>query len=142
MLCPICEGKTVVIDSKAEPDLVKRRRKCVDCDFRFNTEEVDADYFKMIERKHPNAELEKSVPVPCMAGDTAYMVTNTGHIRHLTVTSVDIKLRKNETDMVIWALGEIDGQPNCHIQIVPSKIGEIYFFSLDAAKQVLKEREG
>lgn len=141
MLCPMCEGKTVVIDSQAKPDLVKRRRKCIECNFRFNTEEVDADYFKKIERKQRNDELKKSIPVPCVVGDSAYMVTNTGHIRRLTVTSVDIKLRKNEIDTVIWAEYELDGKP-CYIQIVPSKIGEIYFFSLPDAKKALKEREG
>lgn len=42
MTCPICGGKTKVVDSrKTDVDKVWRRRECVDCKHRFNTEEYE-----------------------------------------------------------------------------------------------------
>ena len=51
MLCPVCEGETKVIDSRRKPDCVNRRRECLECGFRFNTVEVDTDYFDFLHRK-------------------------------------------------------------------------------------------
>ena len=78
--------------------------------------------------------------VPCVVGDTVYWVTNTGFIRHLTVTHVDIKLRKNESDIICRAVFDLDGKP-CEMAIPPSKFGEIYFVNPEDAQKVLKERE-
>lgn len=85
-------------------------------------------------------DAKRRLEVPCVVGDTVYWVTNTGLIRYLTVTHIDIKLRKNETEFDCWAVFDLDGKP-CHIAIVPSKIGEIYFFNLEDAQKALKERE-
>ncbi len=46
MNCPICGGKTRVIDSIPNEDSVQRRRKCVECKHRFATVEIDADYYE------------------------------------------------------------------------------------------------
>lgn len=43
MNCPVCEGATTVIDSRPEADCVNRRRRCLSCDYRFRTVEVDMD---------------------------------------------------------------------------------------------------
>lgn len=125
--------KYVAID-----DLLKHQRKMRG--FGLSSDEEFWDFAVLVEDIN-NTPAAKVVVTPCNVGDPAYMVTDTGHIRHLTVISIDIKLRKNETDMVIWAVGEIDGAPNCYIQIIPSKIGEIYFFSLKDAEEALKERK-
>ncbi|WP_033016772.1 hypothetical protein [Geobacillus stearothermophilus] len=39
MRCPICGGRTKVLDVREKRDKVKRRRECSDCLTRFNTEE-------------------------------------------------------------------------------------------------------
>ena len=56
MLCPVCEGKTTVKDSRKEVDCINRRRECIKCGFRFNTVEVDADYFNFLQRKEDKNE--------------------------------------------------------------------------------------
>lgn len=45
MICPICGEHTKVIDSKDYDNGcgVKRRRKCLVCNYRFNTIELDED---------------------------------------------------------------------------------------------------
>lgn len=48
MNCPKCGGDTSVIDSKLKPDNVRRRRKCLSCNERFNTMEIDMDYYKTL----------------------------------------------------------------------------------------------
>lgn len=40
MNCPSCHSSTTVIDSRAKPDTVYRRRRCDSCDFRFTTWEL------------------------------------------------------------------------------------------------------
>ena len=41
MNCPICDGSTSVINSRTPTnDIVKRRRKCMVCGYRFNTVET------------------------------------------------------------------------------------------------------
>lgn len=44
MTCPICGGKTRVVDSR-QPDVetVRRRRECLECGYRFNTEERETE---------------------------------------------------------------------------------------------------
>lgn len=39
MRCPICGGRTRVLDVREKRKMVKRRRECLDCLTRFNTEE-------------------------------------------------------------------------------------------------------
>lgn len=46
MTCPVCGGDTKVIDSRPSEDSVQRRRKCLECDYRFNTIEIDMDLYK------------------------------------------------------------------------------------------------
>lgn len=76
----------------------------------------------------------------CKIGDTVYMITSGGGIRNLTVTHIDIKLRKNETAIIYNAVFDLDGHP-CEIQIVPSKIGETYFFNIEATKKALEVKK-
>lgn len=71
---------------------------------------------------------------PCKVGDTAYLLTTNGAIQNLTVTDINIILRKNETSIICNAVFERDGRP-CYIELVPSKIGKIYFFSLEDAER-------
>lgn len=47
MNCPVCGGNNaIVVDSRPQPDAVKRRRMCADCDYRFNTYEIDEKRYK------------------------------------------------------------------------------------------------
>lgn len=48
MLCPVCGGKTAVIDSRGQGDEVIRRRKCRECEHRFTTIEIDLDLYERI----------------------------------------------------------------------------------------------
>ncbi len=48
MLCPVCGGKTAVIDSRGLEDEVTRRRECRECGHRFTTIEVDLDIYERI----------------------------------------------------------------------------------------------
>ena len=43
MDCPICGGGTVVSDSRRGADFVNRKRKCLDCEYRFGTIEIETD---------------------------------------------------------------------------------------------------
>ena len=43
MKCPVCGGNTGICLTRPQVDHVKRRRKCYECNFRFNTIEVDMD---------------------------------------------------------------------------------------------------
>lgn len=54
MTCPVCEGKTGVIDSRPEPDCICRRRECKVCGFRFDTIELDEDLFERIVKDDKN----------------------------------------------------------------------------------------
>ena len=46
MTCPVCGGKTTVVDSRPSEDSVWRRRECQECSYRFNTIEIDMDLYK------------------------------------------------------------------------------------------------
>jgi transcriptional regulator NrdR family protein len=48
MNCPVCGGKTTVKDCKSNEDSVWRRRECLQCKHRFNTHELDEDYYKSL----------------------------------------------------------------------------------------------
>lgn len=43
MKCPICGGNTEVRDSRPKVDTIYRRRRCVKCNYRFSTVEVEAE---------------------------------------------------------------------------------------------------
>lgn len=43
MTCPVCGGKTVVIDSFSECDCIYRERKCAECGHRFTTAETECE---------------------------------------------------------------------------------------------------
>ena len=43
MTCPVCGGKTGVCDSRAKADSIYRRRRCLECDYRFNTLETEVE---------------------------------------------------------------------------------------------------
>lgn len=111
-------------------------KDCKGCKYQMSGALLDCNY---LERKVDYLFANGVIAPPCNVGDTAYFVTNTGHIRYLTVTHIDIKLRRNETKIICRAVFDLDGRP-CEIEIVPSKIGEIYFFNLEDAEQALKER--
>lgn len=41
MTCPVCGGKTRVVDVVSDPDCVYRKRKCPKCGYRFFTNEIE-----------------------------------------------------------------------------------------------------
>ncbi len=43
MECPQCHDKTFVLDSRSGKDLVRRRRVCHGCSYRFTTYELSAE---------------------------------------------------------------------------------------------------
>lgn len=54
MTCPVCGGKTLVWDSRylAKDETLKRRRRCKECGYRFNTYEIDEDlYLRRVENE-------------------------------------------------------------------------------------------
>ena len=48
MTCPVCGGETKVVDSRPIEDGTRRRRQCLECDHRFTTVEIDADYYEAL----------------------------------------------------------------------------------------------
>ena len=47
MTCPKCGSeKPKVIDSHTDEESIERRRECTDCKYRFNTVEIDADFYE------------------------------------------------------------------------------------------------
>lgn len=49
MTCPICGGKTKIIDSRSEPDYVRRKRICLNCKYSFTTSEIEDDLRKRLD---------------------------------------------------------------------------------------------
>ncbi|WP_430203275.1 hypothetical protein [Planktothrix agardhii] len=44
MKCLICDGKTIVLELRSSKSFgERRRRKCLECDFRFSTMEIPFD---------------------------------------------------------------------------------------------------
>ena len=57
MNCPKCGCSTFVVDSRLRPEnVVKRRRTCQKCGYRFNTFEITNDFFMDIVRGRPIEE--------------------------------------------------------------------------------------
>lgn len=54
LLCPICGKKTEVIDSRSDCESVSRKRKCLECGYRFCTVEIDEDLYKKISKENNN----------------------------------------------------------------------------------------
>lgn len=54
MTCPICGGKTLVVDSRPDIDNIRRVRKCQECGHRFPTVEIDEDLYNKLKegQKH------------------------------------------------------------------------------------------
>lgn len=48
MTCPICGGDTKILETRSNEDSIKRRRKCLECDYRFCTIEVDKDFYERL----------------------------------------------------------------------------------------------
>lgn len=51
MTCPVCGGDTRIIDSRDKEEFKKRRRKCLECGYKFNTIEIDMDLYLKMEVK-------------------------------------------------------------------------------------------
>lgn len=51
LLCPVCGEKTEVLDSRSDCESVKRKRKCLECGYRFYTVEIDEDLYKKISKE-------------------------------------------------------------------------------------------
>lgn len=45
MTCPLCNGKTMIWDSRHDEESVRRGRKCLDCGYKFLTVEIDKDLY-------------------------------------------------------------------------------------------------
>lgn len=68
MTCPKCGGETCVIDSRPSEDSVRRRRECLECGDRFNTMEIDADYYEtlmQIDRKTIQKVMQEALLDSC-----------------------------------------------------------------------------
>ena len=64
MTCPVCGGKTHVVDSRQSEDSIKRRRECLECNHRFSTLEIDVDYYaslKPINKKAVRTALKDGI---------------------------------------------------------------------------------
>ena len=48
MTCPVCGGKTTVFNSVSDCERVYRRRKCLECNYKFTTTEVESDDKQML----------------------------------------------------------------------------------------------
>ena len=68
MTCPKCGAETCVIDSRPSEDSVRRRRECLECGERFNTMEIDADYYEtlmQIDRKTIQKVMQEALLDSC-----------------------------------------------------------------------------
>lgn len=63
MDCPVCGGGTVVSDSRRGVDFVNRKRKCLDCEYRFSTVELETDMLQSWKNSHTPAEPVKAIDV-------------------------------------------------------------------------------
>ena len=43
MTCPVCGEKTTVVYSRSDCESVRRRRRCLKCNYRFTTEEYEVE---------------------------------------------------------------------------------------------------
>ena len=67
MNCPICGGSTSVINSRTPTnDIVKRRRKCMVCGYRFNTVETPEDGATGYKKTSPTVNISGSDIDKCL----------------------------------------------------------------------------
>ena len=52
MVCPICGCATTVADSRPEADCVNRKRRCLSCNHRFATIELETDMLDALTNAH------------------------------------------------------------------------------------------
>jgi hypothetical protein len=65
MTCPVCGGKTHIVNSRANCDTVRRRRECKECSHRFTTREIEDDIrASLLGQKKPQGP--KCKPVVCV----------------------------------------------------------------------------
>lgn len=65
MPCPQCGGRTDVYDSRLNTQkLIRRRRSCRACDFRFATIEVLNEYHPLGKKEKPDAPIPKPPKPP------------------------------------------------------------------------------
>lgn len=59
--CPVCGGETRVTSSRSDCESVQRRRKCVDCGYKFFTSEYESsgDEFRKLDCEVQNKSKEK-----------------------------------------------------------------------------------
>jgi transcriptional regulator NrdR family protein len=57
MLCPKCKSYNVAVtDSRREDYIVTRRRKCLDCEYRFKSVEISQDEYDSLMKRKEIAE--------------------------------------------------------------------------------------
>ncbi len=56
MKCPLCNGKTIVLESRSSGSIKYRRRRCKECGQAFYTEELLSDG---TDQRHLQAEAER-----------------------------------------------------------------------------------
>lgn len=57
MTCPVCNGKTVVTNTRNKTDSLERRRLCLGCGYRFRTVEIDKDFYeRMVKLKNDSRQ--------------------------------------------------------------------------------------
>lgn len=61
MNCPLCGGKTKVIDTAADCESVYRKRKCLECKYNFTTTENESNDKHMIGRLRSQQRMNKNV---------------------------------------------------------------------------------
>lgn len=61
MTCPVCDGKTGVIDSRPTYESTRRRRECEVCGYRFFTVEVDEDLWAKVQQKVQETEAPRTL---------------------------------------------------------------------------------
>ncbi len=56
MTCPVCGGKSNVINTLDESDIIFRQRQCKECKYRWYTQETDFDGDTFSMKKYMNKE--------------------------------------------------------------------------------------
>ena len=51
MTCPICGEKTAVLETRADTDCIRRRRKCIKCQYTFVTIEISEDLLERLSKE-------------------------------------------------------------------------------------------
>lgn len=61
MTCPVCGGKTTVIDSASDCESVYRRRKCIECAYKFITTESESNDRHMLSKLKNGKKVNNNV---------------------------------------------------------------------------------